>query len=47
MVQLREVAMVEQKKVPYEENEDISQKEHKRGISAWNLELDDLKFRIL
>lgn len=43
-LKLREVAMVEQKKVPYEENEDISQ-EHKRGISAWNLELEDLKIQ--
>ncbi|XP_059072749.1 serine/threonine-protein kinase BLUS1 isoform X1 [Cryptomeria japonica] len=39
----KELDRLAQKKMPYEEKEEISQNEYKRGISAWNFDLEDLK----
>eukprot|EP01018_Ginkgo_biloba_P005812 Gb_23850 [translate_table: standard] len=42
-LKLKEADRLAQKKMPYEEKEERSQNEYKRGISAWNFDLEDLK----
>lgn len=39
----KDEAMLAQKKIPDGEKEEISQNEYKRGISAWNFDLEDMK----
>lgn len=43
ILKLREMDRVAQNKMAYEEKEERSQSEYKRGISAWNFNLEDLK----
>lgn len=38
-----DAARLAQKKMPYVEQEERSQNEYKRGVSAWNFDLEDLK----
>ncbi|KAK1275500.1 CBL-interacting serine/threonine-protein kinase 15 [Acorus gramineus] len=40
---LKEDDMIEQKKIPDGKKEEMSQNEYKRGISAWNFDMEDLK----
>eukprot|EP01018_Ginkgo_biloba_P014690 Gb_05752 [translate_table: standard] len=42
-LKLKEADRLVQKKMPYGEKEERSQNEYKRGISAWNFDLEDLK----
>lgn len=42
-LKLKEEDRLAQKKMPYGEKEERSQNEYKRGISAWNFDLEDLK----
>ncbi|KAH9321541.1 hypothetical protein KI387_016180, partial [Taxus chinensis] len=42
-LKLKEQDRLAQKKMPYEEKEELSQNEYKRGISAWNFDLEVLK----
>ncbi|KAH9618939.1 hypothetical protein KSS87_002526 [Heliosperma pusillum] len=42
-VQLKDAAQLALKRMPSAEQEAISQSEYKRGVSAWNFDLDDLK----
>lgn len=44
-LQLRDAAQLALKKMPSAEQEAISQSEYQRGVSAWNFDLEDLKFR--
>lgn len=43
VLKLKEADRLAQKKMPYGEKEERSQNEYKRGISAWNFDLEDLK----
>ena len=43
ILKLREMDKVAQNKMAYEEKEERSQSEYKRGISAWKFKLEDLK----
>ncbi|RYR38711.1 hypothetical protein Ahy_A09g043870 isoform A [Arachis hypogaea] len=42
-LQLKDAAQLALKRMPSAEQEAISQSEYKRGVSAWNFDLDDLK----
>ncbi|XP_074317661.1 uncharacterized protein LOC141653718 isoform X2 [Silene latifolia] len=42
-VQLKDAAQLALKRMPSAEQEAISQSEYKRGVSAWNFDLEDLK----
>ncbi|OVA14758.1 Protein kinase domain [Macleaya cordata] len=42
-LQLKDAAQLALKKMPSAEQEAISQSEYKRGVSAWNFDLEDLK----
>ncbi|KAK7306850.1 hypothetical protein VNO77_44810 [Canavalia gladiata] len=42
-LQLKDAAQLALKKMPSAEEEAISQSEYKRGVSAWNFDIDDLK----
>ncbi|KAB1216398.1 Serine/threonine-protein kinase fray2 [Morella rubra] len=42
-LQLKDAAQLAQKKMPSAEQEAISQSEYKRGVSAWNFDIGDLK----
>ncbi|KAL6005673.1 hypothetical protein ACLOJK_006244 [Asimina triloba] len=42
-LQLKDAAQLALKKMPSAEQEAISQSEYKRGVSAWNFEIEDLK----
>lgn len=42
-LKLKEADRLAQKKMPYGEKEERSQNEYKRGISAWNFDVEDLK----
>ncbi|VFQ67930.1 unnamed protein product [Cuscuta campestris] len=44
-LQLRDAAQLALKKMPSAEQEAISQSEYQRGVSAWNFDLEDLKFQ--
>lgn len=44
-LQLKDAAQLALKKMPSAEQEAISQSEYQRGVSAWNFDLEDLKFR--
>ncbi|OIT04036.1 PREDICTED: serine/threonine-protein kinase BLUS1-like isoform X1 [Nicotiana attenuata] len=44
-LQLKDAAQLAMKKMPSSEEEAISQSEYKRGVSAWNFDLEDLKFQ--
>nr|XP_016449247.1 PREDICTED: serine/threonine-protein kinase BLUS1-like isoform X3 [Nicotiana tabacum] len=44
-LQLKDAAQLAMKKMPSSEQEAISQSEYKRGVSAWNFDLEDLKFQ--
>ncbi|KAL3360690.1 hypothetical protein AABB24_013902 [Solanum stoloniferum] len=45
MLQLKDAAQLASKKMPSSEQEAISQSEYQRGVSAWNFDLEDLKFQ--
>ncbi|KAI5079835.1 hypothetical protein GOP47_0005314 [Adiantum capillus-veneris] len=42
-LKVKDAARLAQKKMPYGEQEERSQNEYKRGVSAWNFDLEDLK----
>eukprot|EP00250_Pteridium_aquilinum_P006308 c16252_g1_i2 orf=665-2827(-) len=42
-LKIKDAARLAQKKMPYGEQEERSQNEYKRGVSAWNFDLEDLK----
>ncbi|XP_004495505.1 uncharacterized protein [Cicer arietinum] len=42
-LQLKDAAQLALKRMPSAEQEAISQSEYKRGVSAWNFDIDDLK----
>nr|KAJ0216475.1 hypothetical protein LSAT_V11C300150320 [Lactuca sativa] len=42
---LKDVAQLALKKMPSVEQETISVSEYQRGVSAWNFDLEDLKFK--
>ncbi|MCO5598148.1 hypothetical protein L7F22_052240 [Adiantum nelumboides] len=42
-LKVKDAARLAQKKMPYGEQEERSQHEYKRGVSAWNFDLEDLK----
>ncbi|KAG9145553.1 hypothetical protein Leryth_026311 [Lithospermum erythrorhizon] len=44
-LQLKDAAQLALKKMPSSEQEAISQSEYQRGVSAWNFDLEDLKFQ--
>ncbi|XP_031094581.1 serine/threonine-protein kinase BLUS1 isoform X1 [Ipomoea triloba] len=44
-LQVRDAAQLALKKMPSAEQEAISQSEYQRGVSAWNFDLEDLKFQ--
>ncbi|PHU08353.1 Serine/threonine-protein kinase fray2 [Capsicum chinense] len=44
-LQDKDAAQLALKKMPSSEQEAISQSEYQRGVSAWNFDLDDLKFQ--
>ncbi|XP_060180165.1 serine/threonine-protein kinase BLUS1-like isoform X1 [Lycium barbarum] len=44
-LQLKDAAHLALKKMPSSEQEAISQSEYQRGVSAWNFDLEDLKFQ--
>ncbi|XP_054802513.1 serine/threonine-protein kinase BLUS1-like isoform X2 [Prosopis cineraria] len=43
MLKAKEADLLMQNEAPYEDKEQLSQKEYIRGISAWNFNLEDLK----
>ncbi|KAH7288964.1 hypothetical protein KP509_31G052000 [Ceratopteris richardii] len=42
-LKIKDADRLAQKKMPYGEQEERSQNEYKRGVSAWNFDLEDLK----
>ncbi|XP_073118438.1 uncharacterized protein [Henckelia pumila] len=44
-LQLKDAAQLALKKMPSAEQEALSQSEYKRGVSAWNFDIDDLKLQ--
>lgn len=42
-IQLKDAAQLASKEMPSAEQEALSQSEYKRGVSAWNFDVDDLK----
>ncbi|KAJ9706327.1 hypothetical protein PVL29_001714 [Vitis rotundifolia] len=44
-LQLKDAAQLALKKMPSAEQEAISQSEYKRGVSAWNFDIEDLKLQ--
>ncbi|KVH95267.1 Protein kinase, ATP binding site-containing protein [Cynara cardunculus var. scolymus] len=44
-LQLKDAAQLALKKMPSAEQEAISQSEYQRGVSAWNFDIEDLKFK--
>lgn len=44
-LQLKDAAQLALKKMPSAEQEAISQSEYQRGVSAWNFDVEDLKFQ--
>ncbi|KAL4570603.1 hypothetical protein LXL04_026261 [Taraxacum kok-saghyz] len=44
-LQLKDAAQLALKKMPSAEQEAISMSEYQRGVSAWNFDLEDLKFK--
>ncbi|KAJ9549674.1 hypothetical protein OSB04_022217 [Centaurea solstitialis] len=44
-LQLKDAAQLALKKMPSAEEEAISQSEYQRGVSAWNFDIEDLKFK--
>ncbi|EFJ10073.1 hypothetical protein SELMODRAFT_62369, partial [Selaginella moellendorffii] len=42
-LKINDAARLAQKKIPYGEQEEQSQKEYKRGVSSWNFDVEDLK----
>lgn len=44
-LQIKDAAQLALKKMPSAEQEAISQSEYQRGVSAWNFDLEDLKFK--
>ncbi|XP_047969850.1 serine/threonine-protein kinase BLUS1-like [Salvia hispanica] len=44
-IQIKDAAQLALKKMPSAEQEAISQSEYQRGVSAWNFDVEDLKFQ--